>query len=282
MIKYWSLVSSIAVTGAVVMLVIFLGVNAISGMSAALFFGDVKLFDAVLGRALVWDGLWTPLLGTLRLLFLTGLFAVPVGLSIGIYASEYARGIRRRLIVIVLESLAGLPSIIVGLSGFVLILFLRRYFFPANTCMFLAAFCLAILVLPVISLNTYTALKGIPENVRLTAASVGLGRETGIFMVFIPSAAEGIFSGLLLAAGRCAEDTAVILMTGAVAGAGNITGIFDKFEALPFFIYYTSANYRDETQSAQIFTAAFLLLVITLALLTSASVLKNRSRRWMR
>ena len=280
MIRYWGVFSSVALTAAVGAFVVFVGVHAVPGISVELFFNDTSPVDAVFRGTPVWNGLWTPLLGTLRLLFLAGVFAVPMGLSVGIYASEYAGEKMESRIVILFESLAGLPSIIVGLFGFVLILFLRRYFFPANTCMLLASFCLSILVLPALSLNTYTALKGIPESVRVAAASVGLGRGVVIFRLLIPAAAEGIFSGLLLAAGRCAEDTAVILMTGAVANAGNMTGIFGKFEALPFFIYYTSANYRNETQLAQVFTAALLLLAITPALLLAGTALKNRSRRW--
>ena len=282
MIKYWGFFSSAVVSAAVIALVIFLGVSAASGISVPLFFGDTKPFDAVFKGALVWNGLWAPILGTLRLLVLTGAFAVPMGLAVGIYASEYAKGKWERRITAVLESLAGMPSIIVGLFGFVLILFLRSYFFPANTSILLASFCLAVLVLPTLSLNTYAALKGLPESIRLTAASLGLRREAAIFMILIPSAAEGIFSGLLLSAARCAEDTAVILMTGAVAGTGNVTGIFDKFEALPFFIYYTSANYQDEAQLVQVFAAVFLLLVITSLFFASGTVLKNRSRLWTR
>ena len=282
MIRRWGIISGIAITAIVGSFVVFIAFHAVPGMSVALFFSDTSPFDAVFKGAPVWNGLWTPLLGTLRLLFLTMVFAVPMGLSIGIYASEYAGEKMEQRFVILFESLAGLPSIIVGLFGFVLILFLRRHFFPANTCLLLSSFCLSILVLPVLSLNTYTALKGIPQSVRIAAASTGLSREIAVFRLLVPAAAEGIFSGLLLAAGRCAEDTAVILITGAVANAGNMTGILGKFEALPFFIYYTSANYRNETQLAQVFTAAFLLLVVTMALLLTGTALKNRSRLWTR
>ena len=282
MIKYWGYLSSIVTATAIGALVIFLAVNAISGVSFTLFFGDSKPLDAILGKVTVWNGLWSPLLGTLRLLSLTGLFVIPMGLAVGMYASEYASGKRERLVTAILESLAGIPSIIMGLFGFTLILILRRYIFSANTCMLLAAFCLALLALPVLSLNTYAALKGVPSNVRLTAASLGMSKETAIVRIFVPVAGEGIFSGLLLSAARCAEDAAVILLTGAVAGAGNITGIFDKFEALPFFIYYVSANYQNEVQLAQVFAAAILLLAITTALFTFGTVLKNKSRLWMR
>jgi phosphate transport system permease protein len=253
--------------------VCFVAVNALPAFSWELFFGDTNPFDAVFKGALVWDGLWTPLSGTLRLLALSLLFAVPVDFSIGIFTAEYASAPLRQTIVLLLESLAGLPSIIVGLFGFVLVLLLRR-FVPASCCLLLASFCLSILVLPVLSLSVYAALRGLPEELRLTAASLGLGKDDTIFSVLIPAARTGIVSGLLLAAGRICEDTAVILITGAVA-VSHGSGLFSKFEALPFFIYYTSANYQNGQQLAQVFAASFMLLVISLALLAAGLVVKK-------
>ena len=162
----------------------------------------------------------------------------------------------------------------IGLFGFVLILFLRR-FIPAGTSLLLSAFCLMILVLPVLALNTYTALRGIPLDLRITAVSLGLSKETAILKLLFPASAEAVLSGLLLAAGRCAEDTAVILITGVVASS-HATGLFDKFEALPFFIYYTSANYQDAGQLSQVFVAAFLLRGLTLLFLSAGMLLKRK------
>jgi phosphate transport system permease protein len=206
-------------------------------------------------------------------LVLSLLFAVPIDVSIGIYTAEYSSAPLRRAIVILLEALSGLPSIIVGLFGFVLVLLLRR-FVPASCCLLLAAFCLSILVLPVLSLSVYAALRSVPMELRLAAASLGLCKEDAIFSVLLPAARTGIVSGLLLTAGRCCEDTAVILLTGAVA-VSHATGIFSKFEAIPFFIYYTSANYQSGEQLAQVFVASFILLVISLALLAAGLFVKK-------
>jgi phosphate transport system permease protein len=273
LLKVWAGAASLLVTAALIALVYFVAVNALPAFSWGLIFGDTNPLDALFRGALVWDGLWTPFSGTLRLLALSLLFAVPVDLSIGIFTAEYARAPLRKTIVMLLESLAGLPSIIVGLFGFVLVLLLRR-FVPASCCLLLAAFCLSILVLPVLSLSVYTALRGLPQALRLTAASLGMSKDDAIFRVLLPAGRSGVVSGILLAAGRCAEDTAVILVTGAVA-VSHSGGLFSKFEALSFFIYYTNANYQSEQQLAQVFAASFLLLVISLALLVAGLAVKK-------
>ena len=274
-LKLWGSLSSVFITLVIGLLIGFVAIHALEGFSLTLIFGNTPPWDALKGSE-VWDGLWTPLKGTLKLLALSGCFAVPMGFASGIYITEYMVPLRAGRIVILLEALAGLPSIIVGLFGFVLILFLRRFFFPASTGLLLSAFCLSVLVLPLLALNTVSALKGLPDSLRVTAASLGLTKEVMILVLLIPAAAEGLISGLMAAAGRCAEDTAVILLTGAVA-VGRGGGLTDKFEALPFFIYYMSANYQDGAQLAQVFAACLMLLFLTFILLIISRLLKRRS-----
>jgi phosphate transport system permease protein len=273
MIRVWSIFSSIFVLLIISALILFVTLNALPAMSLPLFFGDTPALKALAG-APVWGGLWTPLKGTIKLLLLCGVMAIPLGLSAGIFTSEYASARLKRTILPFMEAMAGIPSIIIGLFGFVMILFLRRHFFPANTGMLTAAFCLTVLVLPTLTLNTYSALNAVPQTLKITATALGISQGTAIFRLYIPAVKEKILSGLLISAGRCAEDAAVILMTGAVAS--SITGgILGKFEALPFFIYHTSANYTNETELAQVFAAALILLILTLGLLAMASFVKR-------
>ncbi|MDR1045050.1 MAG: ABC transporter permease subunit [Candidatus Adiutrix sp.] len=248
-------------------------VNAASSFSLELLFGDSNPWEVIWGHKKAWQGLWTPLGGTLKLIFWASLFAVPSGLSLGIYLAEYAPKKRERAVRTILETLAGLPSVLAGLFGFVLVLFLNK-FFPANTCLGLASFCLGVLVLPLTAINTCNALKTIPLEVRLTAACVGLDREKTIFRVLWPQVTGPVFSGILMSCGRCAEDTAVILMTGAVASS-SVSGLLNKFEALPFFIYYTSANYTDDRQLSQVFAAAAMLLFISLIFVAAGHLLRK-------
>ena len=112
------------------------------------------------------------------------------------------------------DVLAGMPSIVMGLFGFSLILFMRKTFFPeAKTGLLLASICLAILVLPVLISTTKEALSAISQELRLSCASIGLSKSQTIMYVLIPSVTREILGGIILALGRAAEDTAVILLT---------------------------------------------------------------------
>jgi phosphate transport system permease protein len=267
-IRLWGILSAVLVSLMVALLVGFIIFKALPEFRLELFFGGTPVFDAVFKGERVWDGLWTPLLGTLKLLALCGMMAVPMGISLGIYIAQYAGEKARDRLLVLMEALSGIPSIIMGLFGFVLVLFLKKIFPSVGTGMLLSAFCLSLLILPVLSLATYNALSGLPSSIAINASSLGLSKQATLISLLLPAARQGILSGVLLAAGRCAEDTAVILMTGAVAmGTGGIT---EKFEALPFFIYYTSANYQSEAQLAQVFVAAAMLLALTFVLVMGA------------
>ncbi len=168
-----------------------------------------------------------------------------------------------------------MPSIIMGLFGFALILVLRRTVAPqANTGLLLSAACLALLVLPVLVTATREAVRAVPPSLNLAGAALGLSPGQRLRHVILPAAAPGIRGGVVLALSRAAEDTAVIMFTGVVANAGLPAGLFEKFEALPFFIYYTAAQYQDQDELARGFGAALALLALSSLLLLLARALR--------
>ena len=100
-----------------------------------LFFGTVPIMDALTGKVPVWHGIWPTMVGTLFLVMLSTAMAIPMGLTSGIYLAEYAEGRWKSSLSFAVDLLAGTPSIIMGLFGFALILFLRKTFLPgANVC----------------------------------------------------------------------------------------------------------------------------------------------------
>ena len=245
-----------------------------------LLFGRADPLDAVLGRVPVWDGLWPACVGTFWLVVLTVLLAVFPGVGCGIYLSELASPRQKRIIGAAVDMLAGMPSIVMGLFGFMLILLLRRTVLPdANTGLLLAAGCLALLVLPVLAASAREAMAAVPASLRLAAAACGFSRAQALFHLFLPAAARGILGGVVLAVGRAAEDTAVILFTGVVANAGLPAGLLGKFEALSFDIYYISSQYQDQQELLRGFGAATLLLVLSCLLLAAARCLERGFRK---
>ena len=249
--------------------ILFLACMAIPQLSQNLVFGTTPPLKALLENAPVWDALWPAITGTVHLLAVTMTITLPLGIASGVYLSEYASATFCRRVIALMEVFAAIPSIVMGLFGFLLILTLRQTFAPqASTSLLLAAFCLSLLVLPVFILTLYAALRSLPHPLRLTVACVGLSRHAAVWRVFVPQASHGLVSAFFLAAGRCAEDTAVILMTGAIANASRAPALTGKFEALPFYIYYTTANYQNNEDFLRIFAAAFFLLVLAGLLLT--------------
>lgn len=267
---------------AVCTLVGVLVVRGAGALNMDLFFGGMPPLAAMTGRVPVWDGIWPACVGTVSLLGLTMALALGPGIGCGVYMAAYASPRVRAWLGFAMDLLAGIPSIVMGLFGFTLLLMLRRTLNPqAGQGLLLAAVCLALLVLPVLVSTTRGALEALPTQLRLSAAAMGLGRWAMLRHILLPAAARGILGGVLLAAGRAAEDTAVIMLTGAVASAGMPAGITARFEALPFTIFYRSSQYRDALELQQGFATTLVLLCLSLALLGGAVMLQRRlEQRW--
>jgi phosphate transport system permease protein len=275
-----SWLSGLIVSASVVFLIGFLLWRGVQAVSLGLFFGDTAWQDALFGRKPVFDGIWPAVVGTLSLVMLASLVAVPIGVAAGIYLSEYAGARQRRWIGSLVDLLSATPSIVMGLFGFTLILLLRKTMFPnAQTGLMLAAGCIALIVLPYLIATTQASLQGIPEESRLLGASLGLTKWQHIRHTLIPLSAKGILGGVVLAIGRAAEDTAVILLTGVMARAGMPRNLWDKFEAIPFHVYYLAAEHRDAAELAQGFGTALVLLMVTAALFGFSYWIERRAAR---
>lgn len=277
-----SWLSTVSVLVALMVMLLFLLFKSAPGWSVTLFFGDTPALDAVFRGAPVFDGLWPACIGTLALVLLSMAIAIPLGLATGIYLAAYAQGRFKDGLSFCVDVLAGMPSILVGLFGFALILFLRRTWLPdANTGLLLSALCIAVLVLPYLISTARLSIEKLPPELRLAGASLGLSHGQIVWRILLPAALPGIFSGIILAIGRAAEDTAVILMTGAVANAGSPSSLTGKYEALPFYIYYLAAEHQSPEELTQAFGAAVVLLLLTGLMFGCARWLQQRLyKRW--
>ena len=283
-IYIWSWITTAGVFLIVGWLLWFLISRGLPTFGKELFFGDLPVWQAISGQVRVWDALWSACVGTLLLVLLAALMAVPLGIASGIYLACFASTPFKRLLSLSVELLAGTPSIVMGLFGFALILFLRNTFLPdANTCLLLAAICLALLILPYLIFTTQAALESLSTDYRLIGPSLGLNQLQTIFYILLPAASRGIMGGVILSLGRAAEDTAVIMLTGVIANAGLPHGLFGKFEALPFRIFYLAAEYQTPAELDSAFGTALVLLCLTGILYGSAFVLhKTLEWRWNR
>ena len=271
----WS--SALLLLAGVVGLIAYLLHRGGASLSLDLIFGDVAPWDALLMKQQVFDGLFPAMAGTFFLIIGSMSLAIPVGVAGGIYMAEYCGGKIKSLFNLTFDILAGIPSVVVGLAGLVLTIMLNRTFQgKIAPCLLISCCSLALLVLPYLIRTTQTALESVDPLVRKTAPALGASRVQNISLVLLPNALADIFSGIILATSRCIEDTAVIMLTGAVATAGIPRSIFGQYEALPFYIYYISSQYTSPDELANGFGAAIILLILCTGLLLSALWIQKR------
>lgn len=280
LIAAWSILSTAAVLTALGSLVAFLGAQALPVLNISLFFGDTPILEAIFEGRPVWDGLFAACTGTAALVLLASLMAIPLGVAGGVAITQHLGAFWGRALRFSANALAGMPSIVMGLFGFSLVIFLRHTIAPgANTGLFLSASCLALLVLPYVINATARSLESLPEELRLLGPSLGMTSWQSLRRILLPAAGRGILSGVFLSMGRAAEDTAVILLTGAVAYGGLPGSLSDKFEALPFTIYYLAAQHQNAGDLNRGFGAALILLLLTVLLFGAAKILQIRMKR---
>jgi len=267
----------IILVGAVVSITGFLVIKGASAINMSLIFGDTDPVDALLFRKQVFGGLFPAITGTISLVILSVSLAVPVGVAAGIYMAEYGNRIIKQFFSVIFDILAGIPSIVIGLFGFSVAIFLHKYFYERiYPCLLISGISLAFLVLPYIVRTTQVSLESISEEIRLTAPALGATKLQNIIYVLIPRSLSGIVSGVVLAIGRCAEDTAVIMLTGVVATTGVPESLLSSYEALPFYIYYISSQYSDKNELMTGYGAAIILLIVCSLFFFTAFIIKRR------
>jgi ABC-type phosphate transport system permease subunit len=140
---------------------------------------------------------------------------------------------------------------------------------------------MALLVLPYTINATVQSLETIPEELRLLGPSLGMTPWQSFRRILLPASIRGILGGIFLSMGRAAEDTSVILLTGVVAYGGLPRSLADKFEALPFTIYFLAAQHQNTHELNKGFGAALTLLVLTGFLFYLARLLQTRmEHKW--
>ncbi len=216
-------------------------------------------------------------IGSLWLLGLVHLFAIPVGVGAAVYLEEYVRpGRVRRIIQTNIANLAGVPSIVYGILG--LAVFVRAFGFKRlalGPTLWAGGLTLGLLILPVIVIATQEALRTVPPSLRQAALALGATRWQVVRDHVLPASLPGILTGAILGLSRAIGETAPLLMVGA---AGSILrapkGPGDRFTALPVEIY----NYAKEPNSDfQTVAAGGILLLLMLLLTMNATAILIRN-----
>lgn len=218
-------------------------------------------------------GILIPLIGTMMIMILTSLIAVPLGISAGIYLEEYGKKNRfANFIEINLTNLAGVPSIIYGLLA--LEIFVRL--FGLGKSLLSGSLTLSLLILPIIVVATREALKAVPQTIREASYAMGATKWQTTWLQVLPAASGGIVTGIILAISRAIGETAPLIVIGAMLYITTIpTSPMDDFSVLPIQIF----NWLSRPQKGFIINAAagiIVLLLITFILNGIAVYLRNR------
>ncbi|MCX5993600.1 MAG: phosphate ABC transporter permease PstA [Chloroflexi bacterium] len=216
-------------------------------------------------------GMRDDIYGTLILVGLASVIALPVGLMAGIFLAEFAGPKAASVIRFAADILAGVPSIIVGVFAYA-ILVRPMHSYSALS----AGVALAIIMIPVVARTAEESLRMVPNSQREAALALGISRWRMTLGVIVPGAVTGIVTGIMLAVARIAGETAPLIFT-ALGSAFGVQGLAEPIGALPLQIYrYAMSPYADWQKQA--WAAAFLLVILVLGINIVVRLVSSRKK----
>jgi phosphate transport system permease protein len=247
-------------------------------------------------------GIFPAIFGTVMMVVIMSMLAVPFGVLAALYLREYARqGPLVRIVRIGVNNLAGVPSIVFGVFGLGFFVYfvggsIDRAFFPERLPtptfgtggILWASLTLGLLTVPIVIVASEEALAAVPRSMREASLATGATKFQTILRVVLPAAAPGILTGLILAMARGAGEVAPLMITGVVKlapdlpldGLAPFVHLERKFMHLGYHIYdvgFQSPNV--EAAKPMVYATTILLLVIVVALNMTAIIVRNHLRK---
>lgn len=253
----------------------FLFVNGIPAMQ------EIGVFDFLLG--VKWKpgndiyGILPMILGSIYVTAGAVLFGVPIGILTAIFMAYFCPKALYRILKPVVDLLAGIPSIVYGFFGLVVLVpFVRTVFGGDGTSMLTASMLLGIMILPSVIGVSESAIRAVPRSYYEGGLALGASHERSVFFAVVPAAKSGVLAGVILGIGRAIGETMAVMMV-----AGNQphipNGILDGVRTMTTNIVLEMGYAADLHREALIATAVVLFVFILLINL-SFSQLKRRDR----
>lgn len=243
--------SAVITVGVLVMLVGYILINGIPHLNRDMFAWEYNSENVSMMPAII---------NTVTMTVTSLLFAVPIGIFSAIYLVEYSKKGNRLVGIIRLttESLAGIPSIVFGLFGYLIFVIFCGF----DYSMLSGALTLTIMILPTIMRSTEEALKSVPDSFREGSFGLGAGKLRTVFKIVLPSAVPGILAGVILAIGRITGETAALIYT-----SGTVTGIPDTLmESGRTLSIHMYALLNEGLYTDQAYATAVVLLIMVLGI----------------
>jgi phosphate transport system permease protein len=217
-------------------------------------------------------GIAPALVGSFLLVFFATLGALPVGVLIAIYVTEFAPESIGRPLRVLLDVLNGFPSIVIGVFAFTLLVIGHQQ------SGFAGSFALGVIMLPLVARATMEVLELVPSSLREASTALGAAKWKTVLSVVLPGALGGILTGVTLAVARAAGETAPLLFTSAIASNLVSWDPRNALASIPVTIF-TYSEQPDPALHEQAWAAAFVLIAFVLVTSLTARWLYDRHRR---
>lgn len=249
-----ALVLSLTALAAVV---IFILIRGIPYVNMQLLFGDYGKYPSIKPA----------LIGTLYLILISISIAAPIGIGSAVFLTEYTKSGSRliRIIRVATETLAGIPSIVYGIFGYLVFVVALGLGYSLIG----GGMTLAIMILPVIVRSTEESLLAVPRSLREGSFALGSSKVRTIFSVVLPCAANGIVTSLILAIGRVMSESAVLILTVGMVVNKIPENLTSPGTSLALDVYYFGSHGYPEQAAA----TGVVLLVLVVAINVLATVL---------
>lgn len=239
---------------ALLAVVMYVLINGVDKLNLQLLFGEYGDYPSILPA----------FVGTITLVAIATVVAVPIGVASAIFLVEYTnnKGKFVKCIRVATETLAGIPSIVYGLFGYLVFVVA----FGWGYSLLGGGLTLAIMILPVIVRSTEESLLSVPDGFREGAFALGTSKVRTIFKVVLPSASGGIVTAIILAIGRVVSESAVLILTIGMVDNKMPVSIMSPGTSLALDVYYFGSHgYPDEAAATAVVLLIFVLAINLLA-----------------
>jgi phosphate transport system permease protein len=264
--------STVAALLAVAVLLIVVGTVLLKGLGA-LSIHFLTTPTALFGEE--GGGISNAIIGTAIVVAIAAAMAIPIGLLVAIFTTEFAPPRIAHPVRFVLDVLNGVPTIVTAIfvAGLIVIP-------QGHQSGFALSVALAIIMLPIVARTAQEVLSLVPPTLKEAAHALGIARWRTTLRVTIPTAAGGLITGALLAVARVAGETAPVIILCAIFGQGNLTDPGQGLATIPFFIFRSSES-PSPSAHTEAWAAALVLITLVLALNIVARAFYARSRKRM-
>lgn len=262
-LKIISVLCAVVSVAALIAVTLYILVNGVSKLNSELLFGDYSDFPSILPA----------LVGTIEIILIASAISIPLGVGSAIFLVEYMqnKGKLVKIIRVATETLAGIPSIVYGLFGYLIFVVTLKMGYTILG----GGMTIAIMILPVIVRQTEESLIAVPMSLREGAYALGASKVATIFKVVLPSASSGIVTAIILAIGRVISESAVLILTIGMVVNKIPESALSPGTSLALDIYYFSSHGYPDAAAATAVVLLILVIAINLIATGAGSLIRK-------